>query len=431
MMMTYKETIDFLFSQLPVFQSQGPGAYKPGLATAHCLDDMTGNPHRRYKTIHIAGTNGKGSTAHSIAAVLMEAGFKTGLYTSPHLIDFRERIKVNGKMIPQAKVIAFVDRFKDALPELHPSFFELTTAMAFEYFAEENVDYAVIETGLGGRLDSTNIITPILSVITNISLDHTALLGSTRAEIAREKAGIIKPGVDVVVGESDIETRPVYVAKAAQTLSRIHFVHEKTMFDSVSRHDGMLVYSGTPYGDVECDLTGGCQPLNMATVLTSLQILGMDRTAVVGGLCKVASSTGLAGRWMKFGEKPLRVCDTGHNAGGWEYLSRQIASFSGGKRRIVLGFVNDKSLDPIFRLLMPLKSDNTMFYFTRPSVPRGLAQETLATIASGFGLSGQTFSSVSEAYEKALADSGEGDMIFVGGSTFVVADLLAEISGGQ
>ncbi len=420
--MTYNEATGFLFSQLPMFQSLGPGAYKPGLDTSRRLDAMTGHPHRRFRIIHIAGTNGKGSTAHSLAAVLMAAGYRVGLYTSPHLLDFRERIKVNGRMIPEERVVSFVERFRDAVPELAPTFFELTTAMAFEYFADENVDYAVIECGLGGRLDSTNIITPELSVITNISLDHTSLLGDTRAAIASEKAGIIKPGVPVVIGEADDEIRPVYDAKASETGSEIIYACDNLPYASYERESDRIIYRETPWGDIACDLTGECQPRNMATVLTALGRLDIPAEAVREGLAKVASSTGLMGRWMKFGDSPLRICDTGHNAGGWEYLARQIGAHN-GRKRIVLGFVSDKELDPVMTRLREI--GDVSYYFTHPSVKRARPVGQLAEEAAAYGLTGETFDDVASAYRRALADSAPGDLIFVGGSTFVVADLLA------
>lgn len=419
--MTYQEATDYLFNQLPQYQIMGPGAYKPGLDTARALDDLTGNPHRRYPTIHVAGTNGKGSVASSLAAVARAAGLRTGLYTSPHLLDFRERIRVNGEMITPEAVAGFVERFRDN--DLHPSFFELTTAMALEYFAKENVDIAIIEVGLGGRLDSTNIITPELSVITNISLDHTALLGNTPAAIASEKAGIIKPGVPVVIGEApDPEVHRVFADKAKACGSKIVFADEIPWFDDVRRVGHKLHYSETPWGNIACDLTGDCQPLNMATTLAALSLVGWaDENAVKKGLAHVCGYSGLAGRWQIVGTKPLTVADTGHNSGGWQYLARQIDKSVTGRKRLVLGFVNDKDLEPIKKELSAI--GDAEFYFTRPSVSRGLPPEELA--AEMEPLKGRVFDSVEAALATAGEDAAANDMIFVGGSTFVVADFLA------
>jgi len=425
--MTYQEATEYLFSQLPMFQSLGPGAYKPGLETSRRLDDLTGNPHRQFVSVHIAGTNGKGSTAHSLAAAAMASGLKTGLYTSPHLLDFRERIRVNGRMIPEQRVIDFVERFKDKIPDLSPSFFEMTTAMAFEHFAREGVDIAIIEVGLGGRLDSTNIITPALSIITNISLDHTALLGNTPAEIAREKAGIIKPGVPVVIGEADDpDVKRVFESKAHECGSQIFFAEPAECFRSVTRQGNKMIYDTITDGIVECDLTGDYQPRNMATVLTALRHFpeGMiDLQASLQALSNVSGMTGLAGRWMTLENNPLTIADTGHNDGGWQYLAHQIDSSATGVKRLVIGFVNDKDVKPIFERIAGIT--NRKVYFTSPGVKRGLPAEILREKAMAFGVDGDIAGNVEEAYEKARAESGTGDMIFVGGSTFVVADLLA------
>lgn len=421
--MDYKQAIDYLFNQLPVFQNKGAGAYKPGLDTVTALSAMFGEPHKRLKTIHVAGTNGKGSTAHTLAAVLQSAGYKTGLFTSPHLLDFRERIRINGEMIGEDEVTTFVGSYLSRADGLQPSFFELTTVMAFDHFARHGVDIAVIEVGLGGRLDSTNIITPLLSVITNISLDHTALLGNTIELIAGEKAGIIKPGVPVVIGE-DSGVRDVFSAKAGETGSEIIFAEDRAMFDGVVKTPLSITYKSTPWGDIEGELTGDCQTKNTATILTALKKLselGVKFTAgdVRRGFASVCSLTGLTGRWFKVSDEPLTICDTGHNPGGWQYLSQQLRDVE-SRLQMVIGFVNDKDVSSILGM-MP---GDARYYFVRPSVERGLDANTLKDKAMAHGLEGRAFDSVAEGYEKALSEAEEGDMIFVGGSTFVVADLL-------
>ncbi|MDE7396208.1 MAG: bifunctional folylpolyglutamate synthase/dihydrofolate synthase [Muribaculum sp.] len=428
--MTYNEATDFLFIQLPMFQNIGPGAYKPGLDTTLALSERFGNPHRRLRVIHVGGTNGKGSTSHSLAAVMQSAGYRTGLFTSPHLVDFRERIRVNGEMIPESRVIDFVERYMSmADNDLHPTFFELTTVMAMEYFASCGVDVAIIEVGLGGRLDSTNIVIPELSVITNISYDHTALLGDTLPEIAAEKAGIIKYGVPVVIGEAEGEVRKVFERRAAELSAPIVFASDRNVYTDVSENGDSLVYTGTCYGKVECDLSGDCQPRNFATVMCAINILvgkgwKLSANSVVNGLKNVCSITGLMGRWMILNHSPLTVCDTGHNEGGWRYLAPRIARHP-GRRHVVVGFVNDKDIDTILSM-MPV--DNTRYYFTQASVRRALPAEQLRDRALQFGLHGEVYSSVAEAYRAALNKATDEDMIYVGGSTFIVADLLAELN---
>lgn len=422
--MDYKQTIDYLFNQLPVFQNKGAGAYKPGLDTVTALAAMFGEPHKRLKTIHVAGTNGKGSTAHTLAAVLQSAGYKTGLFTSPHLLDFRERIRIDGKMIGEDEVTTFVESYLSRADGLQPSFFELTTVMAFDHFARHGVDIAVIEVGLGGRLDSTNIITPLLSVITNISLDHTALLGNTIELIAGEKAGIIKPGVPVVIGE-DSGVRDVFSAKVGETGSEIIFAEDRAMFDGIVKTPLSITYKSTPWGDIEGELTGDCQTKNTTTILTALKKLselGVKFTAgdVMRGFSRVCSLTGLTGRWFKVSDEPLTICDTGHNPGGWQYLSQQLRDVK-SRLHMVIGFVNDKDVSSILGM-MP---GDARYYFVRPSVERGLDANTLKNKALTHKLEGRAFDSVAEGYEKALSEAEEGDMIFVGGSTFVVADLLS------
>ncbi|MDE6484278.1 MAG: bifunctional folylpolyglutamate synthase/dihydrofolate synthase, partial [Duncaniella sp.] len=329
MFTSYQEAIDYLYRQLPTFHREGPGAYKPGLDTARALDSLFGNPSEKITTVHIAGTNGKGSTAHSLAAILQKAGYRTGLYTSPHIVDFRERIRIDGLMIPEDDVVDFVNRYITAAAGIEPSFFELTTIMAFDYFARSGVDVAVIETGLGGRLDTTNIISPLLSVITNISPDHTSLLGDTPAAIAAEKAGIIKPGVPVVIGRADDESvRKVFTETAARNGSPIIFAQP---LDAVAETDG-IVYRDTPYGTFKGELAGIYQIENTATILAAVaelsRRLDIPAEAVTGGLTEVSELTGLRGRWTKLADNPATVYDTGHNPGGWEQITAQLSKLA-------------------------------------------------------------------------------------------------------
>jgi dihydrofolate synthase/folylpolyglutamate synthase len=432
--MTYNEAVEYLYNQTPQFQRIGAAAYKPGLDTAVRLSAQFGNPHRDYPTIHIAGTNGKGSTAHTIAAVLQSAGYKVGLYTSPHLIDFRERMRVNGEMIPKARFVSFVERYHKLrqtdsdLPS--PSFFELTTVMAFEWFALEHVDVAVIEVGLGGRLDSTNIITPCLSVITNISFDHMAQLGDTLEAIAHEKAGIIKDGVDVVCGETKPAIRQVFADVASAHGSSIDFAQLSLADMALTDGDGVLEISGTPFGDLRYQLSGFCQHENCRTVIAALSVLkrkGWNITdeAVANGFANVCTLTGLMGRWMILNRSPKVVCDTGHNEGGWALLSKQLETLP-RPLYMAIGFVNDKDISHI----LPYMPTDAHYVFTRASVPRALPAENLAAEAAKYNLHGVVTSSVEEAYRLALhelnSDATAHEVcgsLFVGGSTFVVADL--------
>lgn len=421
----YADTLDYLFTRLQSFHNAGAVAYKPGLEKAYALSELFGNPHTKFKSIHVGGTNGKGSTAHTLAAVLQSAGYKVGLYTSPHLIDFRERIRVNGKMIDREQVVDFVDRYRASGFAGDPSFFELTTIMAFEHFAKSNVDIAVIEVGLGGRLDTTNIINPEACVITNISLDHTSLLGNTTEAIAAEKAGIIKSGIPAIIGEAQGGVRSVFAEKAAEVGAPIYFAEDEKLFSKPLFEDDCIVYRDTPWGDISGELTGDCQPRNTATIMTALAVIAdrgwhITSNAVREGFAHVNELTGLAGRWMTLQLKPLVVCDTGHNPGCWSYLGPRLAS---EKRtlRMVVGFVNDKDVNTI----MEYMPRNGIYYFVSPSVARAANARDIAEIASAHGISGTAFDTVAEGYSRALADSSEDDMIFVGGSTFVVADLMA------
>lgn len=425
--MTYQQTLDYLYSQLAMYQRIGSDAYKPGLGNAIALDNAFGNPHRRYATIHVGGTNGKGSTAHTLAAVLQKAGYRTGLYTSPHLIDFRERIRIDGEMISREEVVDFVERYLAMGLPVSPSFFELTMIMAFEHFARKKVDVAVIEVGLGGRLDSTNIISPVLSVITNISKDHTALLGDTLPEIAREKAGIIKPGVPVVIGEAEGEVRKVFADKAALEGAEIIFACDNPPYSSFSREENSIDYRDTPFGSISSQLTGDCQPKNAATVLTALSRLGqlgftLPPRAVAEGFAEVATLTGLAGRWMVVNRQPITVCDTGHNIGGWQYIAPKLNTMPGVKH-LVLGFVNDKDVSSILGLVKQISP--VKIYWAAASVNRALPAEELANRAARLGLTGTPYPDVSAAYQAAKQSASPDDTIFVGGSTFVVADFLA------
>ncbi|RXE74768.1 bifunctional folylpolyglutamate synthase/dihydrofolate synthase [Muribaculaceae bacterium Isolate-013 (NCI)] len=433
--MDYSQAVDFLYTQTPQFQQIGAAAYKPGLDTVRKLAAAFGNPQDKLKCIHVGGTNGKGSTSHSIASVLQASGKKTGLFTSPHLLDFRERIRIDGKMIPQENVVAFVEECirRGLVEELKPSFFELTTVMAFNWFAECGTDFAVIEVGLGGRLDSTNIITPLLSVITNISFDHTAQLGNTLAEIAGEKAGIIKPGVPVVIGEAEGEVKNVFAGVAAKRGAPLVDAMERfpDFISSCAVSGNRLVAGCTPFGEVTFDLTGDCQTNNLRTILAALESISeftpLSDSDVKRGLDTVTSSTGLRGRWMTLSDHPLTICDTGHNIGGWEYLSKRLSNHQ-GMLIMVIGFVNDKDISHI----LPLMPPDGYYLFTRASVPRALPAEILAEKAAGVGLKGHIVTGVGEAIDEARRiASGAVDcnpMIFIGGSTFVVADALGYIS---
>lgn len=410
--MNYQETTEYLFNSTPVFEKIGAKAYKPGLQTTHELDKHFGHPHRQYKTIHIAGTNGKGSCSHTIAAILQSQGYKVGLYTSPHLVDFRERIRVNGKCLPEQYVIDFVEENRAFFEPLHPSFFELTTAMAFKYFAEQKVDYAVIEVGLGGRLDCTNVITPVLSVITNISFDHTQFLGNTLAEIAGEKAGIIKPDVPVVIGEYIEETRPVFEKVAGERHSPILFAQDE---------DTAM--------EVDMELKGSYQERNRKTILAALNVLRQTMTisdeAIRNGFEHVCELTGLRGRWEKLGEAPLVICDTGHNLAGWKYLATQINDVDAQVKHIVFGMVDDKDVEHVLQLLRDKLKNGVKFYWTQPSSKRAIPVEKLRDTALKYNLHGEMYHSVKEAYMTAKANAKNDDFVFVGGSSYVVADLLS------
>ena len=420
--MNYKETVEYLFNSTPVFEHVGASAYKEGLSNTLALDEHLGHPHKNFRTIHVAGTNGKGSCSHTLAAILQNMGLKVGLYTSPHIVDFRERIRVNGECLSEQYVVDFVEKHRSFFEPLHPSFFELTTAMAFRYFADAKVDIAVIEVGLGGRLDCTNIITPELSIITNISLDHTQFLGNTLAKIAGEKAGIIKEGVNVVIGEDVEETRPVFEAKAKERHAPIVFAQDyPEVLVSEACEEGGRNYETVNFGMIHGDLSGDYQEKNMNTCLTACKVLGIEREAIINAVAHVTEKTGLVGRWMKINEKPLAICDTGHNVGGWQYLAPQIKAQKCEKLRIVFGMVDDKDIDSVMSML----PENAIYYWTQATSHRAIPKEKVAAIAHSHNLKGNTYDSVKEAYRKALEESGENDFIFVGGSSYIVADLLS------
>ena len=426
--MTYNEATTYLFNSAPLFQNIGAGAYKEGLSNTNALDSRYGHPHRSYRTIHVGGTNGKGSVSHTLAAILQCAGYKVGLYTSPHLADFRERIRVNGQMIPEQRVIDFVTEEKAFFEPLHPSFFELATALAFLYFKEEKVDVAVIEVGLGGRLDCTNIINPDLSVITNISKDHVQFLGDTPTQIAKEKAGIIKPGTPVVIGETNnnIEVRNVFITKSKEVGTSIKFADEENeILHSFAQPQGGRKYQTRNWGVFNGELGGDCQEKNTATILCAVQTLieqgyNIKDKHVHEGIAKVCSLTGLMGRWQRLGNEPLAICDTGHNIGGMQYIVGQLASTPHEKLHFVIGMVNDKDIDSVLGIL----PKDAEYYFTQASVQRALLAESLAIKAGKVGLKGVVITDVKEAYRKARQNATKDDLIFVGGSTFVVADLL-------
>ena len=428
--MNYEETIEYLYRQLPVFQQVGQSAYKPGLGNSEALDRLAGHPHRRYTTIHVAGTNGKGSTSHTIAAILQRCGYKTGLYTSPHLVDFRERIRVDGEMITKEAVLDFTRKYLEASRNIHPSFFELTMTMAFDYFAACGCDVAVIETGLGGRLDSTNIITPRACVITNISYDHTALLGHTLEAIAGEKAGIIKPGIPVVVGETLPETRPVFKARAEAVSAPLVFADESDVLRSCRQEPaGGWLLDSRDYGTLHYELGGYCQERNAVTILCALRVLrqqGFDITpeAVREGFAGVTALTGLQGRWQQVNDSPRAVCDTGHNVGGFEYITRQLAARPCRTLRIVIGMVNDKDISGVLSML----PSSAVYYFTQAAIPRALPAGDIRAKAAAYGLRGEAYPTVIDAYRAALRESDSDDFIFIGGSSFVVADLLRDIN---
>lgn len=406
--MNYKEILNWMFNQLPMYQLQGASAYKKDLTNAYLLSNHLQNPEKNLKCIHVAGTNGKGSTSHMLASILGEAGYKVGLYTSPHLKDYRERIKINGIEISEEFVCDFINKNKTFFEANDMSFFEMTVGLAFDYFSKEKVDIAIIEVGMGGRLDATNIITPLISVVTNIDLDHTQFLGNTLEAIAGEKAGIIKPKIPVIIGEYTAETKPVFEAKAKENDSEIHFASK-------------LILETYP-----SDLIGDYQKFNTKTVQQTICVLNSQKEFIVSdeaiksGLLHVVKNTGLEGRWQQLGQFPKIICDTAHNKNGLEIVMNQVQKETFDTLHIVLGVVNDKNLDEI----LPLFPINAKYYFCKPNIPRGLDPHILEKKASEFGLIGEVFNSISESYKSALENAAKSDFIYIGGSTFVVAEIL-------
>ena len=428
--MTYRETVEYLYAATPVFEKIGAGAYKEGLSNTLALDEHLGHPHRSFATVHVAGTNGKGSVSHTITAVLQQAGYHVGLYTSPHLVDFRERIRVDGECVSEDYVVEFVEQHRCFFEPLHPSFFELTTAMAFDWFARQQVDIAVVEVGLGGRLDCTNIITPLLSVITNISFDHTQFLGNTLEAIAAEKGGIIKPGIPVVIGEANAHTRPVFERIATERHAPIFFAEDSpTLLESHPTAIGGRHYHTRQYGEFDGALGGDCQDKNTATILTALTLLResgpllIPDEAIRQGFANVCETTGLMGRWQRLQEHPTVVCDTGHNVGGWQYLSQQLLRQECRQLRIVFGMVDDKDIDTVMAMLPP----QAIYYFTRSSSHRAISAERVLATGQQKGLNGRAFPTVKEAFQTVIAEADADDFIFVGGSSYVVADFLADV----
>ena len=436
--MTYEKAIKYLFDSAPMFQNVGAAAYKEGLGGTLLLDEHFGHPHRSYKTIHVGGTNGKGSVCHTLAAILQAQGYRVGLYTSPHLVDFRERIRVNGKMISKKRVVDFVKELKiengklkgnsifNLQSSIDFSFFELATALAFKYFEEQKVDFAVIEVGLGGRLDCTNIITPVLSVITNISFDHVQFLGDTLPKIASEKAGIIKPGIPVCIGENiNEEVKAVFENKAKEVGAPITFAEDRP---SKSPLKGDFISS--PFKrELErvFALKGLCQEKNQQTILTSIRLLreqGIEISdeAIKKGFAEVCTMTGLMGRWQILNKKPLTICDTGHNVGGMQYIVKQLQQTQHKHLHIVIGMVSDKDVSTVLSML----PKDATYYFTQASVQRAMPAERLSEIAlSIFNFKCSIYNDVPSAYQAAKVNASEDDLIFIGGSTFVVADLLS------
>jgi dihydrofolate synthase/folylpolyglutamate synthase len=433
--MDYPQTIEYLFTRLPLFSRIGAAAYKADLVNIQALAKQLENPERKFKSIHVAGTNGKGSTSHMLAAILQKAGYKTGLYTSPHLHDFRERIRINGDMIPEKKVIAFTQRISDFIEKNEPSFFEITVAMAFEWFASEEIDIAVIEVGLGGRLDSTNIIVPEVSVITNISYDHMDLLGNTLQKIAFEKAGIIKPGIPVVIGEEQTDIKNVFLQSAEENGSPIYFASQKR-FPGEWKTEGQLLYvqltevHNNTKKNFQLDLQGLYQLKNIVTVAEVVSILNQNGfnipdSAMQQGLKQVKSLTGLHGRWDIIHENPLIVTDVGHNEEGMKAIARQIENTTHEELHIIIGMVKDKAIENILRPLPKMAN----YYFTRAQIPRALPETELAEKAEKLGLQGRSFSHVKQALEAAVLKAGSKDLILICGSVFLAGEVnIKELS---
>jgi dihydrofolate synthase/folylpolyglutamate synthase len=430
--MNYSETLDYLVSRLPMFQRVGAAAYKANLNNTLYICDILGNPEKKIKTIHIAGTNGKGSVSHLIASILQEQGYKTGLYTSPHLTDFRERIRINGEKIPEKNVIEFVENHKEKFESIQPSFFEYTFGMALHYFEEEKTDIAIMETGMGGRLDSTNVITPMVSVITNIGFDHTQFLGDTLKKIAVEKAGIIKENIPVIIGESQEELKHVFVNSAILKNAAITFADQIFLLKNIvyaSTFDELILdlykINKIVYAQLSCPLTGVYQQKNIVTAIALAEELirqgfYISKNNIYNGVKNVVKNTRLQGRWQFLGKNPLIICDTGHNMDGIAHVVSQISKLNFDNLHFVLGMVADKSIGQILTLL----PKNAEYYFCKANIPRGLDPNELLKKAGEFNLVGDSYHSVKEAFERAKRNATENDLVFVGGSTFVVAEVL-------
>lgn len=429
--MNYQQTLHYLFNHLPMFQRIGPAAYKKDLTNTLAICERLGNPHHRFPTLHVAGTNGKGSVAHMLSAILQSAGFKTGLYVSPHYKDFRERIKVNGQYISRPFVSRFVSKHQAFFEELQPSFFEMSVGMAFDYFAAQQVDIAVVEVGLGGRLDSTNVITPLVSVVTNISFDHVSMLGNTLPLIAAEKAGIIKPGVPVVIGEEQTETSPVFLQKAKECQSPIYFASReiecKSLEDNYFQSRFAVAIQGKlKYPDLLLDAGGAYQSKNLATVLQTIEVLRQNRPfqipdeAVEHGLAHLKELTRFIGRWQIIGRDPLVLLDSAHNEGGLRLAMEQIARIPHRKLHFVFGMVNDKEPSLVLNLLPKA----ARYYFAKANIPRGLDADALRITAAEHGLHGKAYASVRNALHAARRAAEKDDLIYVGGSIFIVAEVM-------
>lgn len=429
--MTYKETLDYLFAQLPMFDRIGAAAYKANLDNTYALMKVLKEPQKKFRSIHIAGTNGKGSTSHMMAAVLQQAGYKVGLYTSPHLKDFRERIRINGAMISRQKVVDFVTKYKSDFDTIQPSFFEWSVALAFDYFAEKKVDIAIIEVGLGGRLDATNIICPELSIITNISFDHTNLLGNTIAAISGEKAGIIKKEIPILISERNAESENVFIEKARKEQTPIFFTEDLVKVKAIKQEIKkgkltLLYHCNFSKKILACDLPGYYQTKNIATVyaacalLNSLGKFKIPLSSIEKALCNVSETTGLKGRWQLLSQKPKVIADTGHNEDGIKEVLKNIKKTPHKNLHIVIGVVNDKDVNAML-FLLPKKA---IYYFCKASIPRALNENELQLLASKYKLKGHSFPNVKKALEAAKKNAHKDDLIFVGGSTFTVAEVV-------
>jgi len=429
--MNYRQTMDYMYEQLPVFHRIRAAAYKPEMGNITELCELMGQPHKQFKSIHIAGTNGKGSVSHMLASILQSAGYKTGLHTSPHLKDYRERFRINGKMMQKSEVIHFVHKWKSEFLKINPSFFEISVALAFDHFAKNKVDIAVIETGMGGRLDSTNIITPEVSVITNIGWDHMVFLGNTLANIAGEKAGIIKPGVPVVIGESHPETKNVFLEKTQLMSAPISFADQDIKIERTgqSKKSGgyykISVQENVLFNNLFCPLGGDYQQKNIPTVIKTVEFLNnsgffISKKHISEGISKVIQQTGIKGRWQVIRQKPLVIADVGHNKNGLDFTLAQILKIPHENLHFVLGMVNDKDIASIINLF----PTDAFYYFCKPDVPRGLDEAELEAKGKLAGLKGSSYPSVSQAYKAAIENAKEADIIYIGGSTFVVAEII-------